>query len=226
MTEKRVVAFIVEGPSEEEALGSVVKEFFSEEEVRFLVVHGDITTADYSSIDNIITKINELIDKVKQKYGYVGEDFLEIIHIVDTDGAFCKDAVRHAQVNSVKYFSDRIETNNVDYIKRRNKKKADILFKLYTTPSVNGIKYRVFYNSCNLEHVLYNELRDFSDEEKEILADDFSEEYEGKVDEFIKFISDKAFAVGGSYRDTWKFIERGTNSLNRFSNMHLIFKED
>ena len=26
--------------------------------------------------------------------------------------------------------------------------------------------YRFYYNSCNLEHVLYNQLKDFSDEEK------------------------------------------------------------
>ncbi|MBQ8527040.1 MAG: hypothetical protein IJ429_01075 [Lachnospiraceae bacterium] len=226
MTEKKVVAFIVEGPSEEAALGLVMKEYFSDEEVQFHVVHGDITTSDYSSADNIITKINELIDKVKQKYGYTKEDFLEIIHITDTDGVFCKEAVVYAKVDSVQYYTDRIETHNVDYIEKRNKKKSDILFKLYTTGSINGIRYRIFFNSCNLEHVLYNELREFSDEEKEIMADDFSETYEGKVEEFIKFISDKSFAVEGSYRDTWKYIEKGTNSLNRFTNMHLVFKED
>lgn len=32
-----------------------------------------------------------------------------------------------------------------------------------------------------LEHVLYNELKDFSDDEKEILSDEFAEKYEVSV---------------------------------------------
>lgn len=46
---------------------------------------------------------------------------------------------------------------------------------------IRNIPYRLYFNSCNLEHVLYNELKDFSDDEKEMLSDDFAEKYEGKV---------------------------------------------
>lgn len=226
MSEKKVVAVIVEGPSEEAALGSVMKEYFSNDEVQFVVVHGDITTADYSSLDNIVIRINDLIDKVKQRYGYSTEDFQKIIHIADTDGVFTKDKVIYGDVTSVQYYTDRIVTNNVEYIKDRNNRKAEILFKLYSSGSVNGIRYRIYFNSCNLEHVLYNELREFSDIEKEEMSDEFAEKYEGQVDEFIRFISDKSIAVEGSYKQTWRFIEKGTNSLNRFSNMHLIFENE
>ena len=87
--------------------------------------------------------------------------------------------------------------------------------------------FRIGYiNSCNLEHVLYNELKDFSDDEKEILSDEFAEKYEGKVLEFIDFISDKSVSVEGTYKETWKYIEKDKNSLERHSNMHLIFKTD
>lgn len=77
-----------------------------------------------------------------------------------------------------------------------------------------------------MEHVLYNELKDFSDDEKEILSDEFAEKYEGKILEFIEFISDKSFAVDGTYREAWKYIEKDMNSLQRHSNMHLIFTTD
>lgn len=224
MSEKKVVAVIVEGSSEEAALGSIMKEYFSEEEVQFVVVHGDITTDDYTSVDNIIIKINGLIDKVKQRYGYEVDDFLRIIHIADTDGVFTKDTIKSADVDSVQYYTDRIETNNVDYIKKRNAKKSEILSVLYMHGQVNGIRYQIYFNSCNLEHVLYNELREFSNEEKANLADDFAEKYEGKIDEFVTFISDKSIAVEGNYKQTWRFIEKEKNSLNRYSNMHLIFE--
>ena len=225
MNEKKVVAVIVEGSSDEAALGSIMKEYFADDEVQFVVVHGDITTEDYTSVENVISKINNLIDVVKQRYGYSVEDFMRIIHIADTDGAFIKDKVIYADVNSVQYYTDRIETKNVECILDRNKRKAEILFKLYSSGKINGITYRIYFNSCNLEHVLYNELKDFTAEEKEEMSDDFAELYEGRLDEFIDFIFDKSIAVEGSYKQTWKFIEKGTNSLNRYSNMHLIFEK-
>lgn len=88
MNEKKVVAFIVEGPSDEAALGSVMKEHFSSNEVQFIVVHGDITLKDYVSADSILIKINEQIENVRSKYRYALEDFIKIIHIVDTDGVY------------------------------------------------------------------------------------------------------------------------------------------
>lgn len=103
--------------------------------------------------------------------------------------------------------------------------KSEIMFKLYTTGKIRNIQYRLYFNSCNLEHVLYNELKDFSDDEKEILSDEFAEEYEGKILEFIEFISDKSFAVDGTYRETWKYIEKDMNSLQRHSNMHLFLQQ-
>ena len=55
------------------------------------------------------------------------------------------------------------------------------------------------------------------------MSDDFAEKYEGKAEEFVEMISADDVAVPGTYQETWKFIENGTNSLNRHSNMHLIF---
>lgn len=65
MSEKKVVVFIVEGPSDETALGTIMKEYFSNNEVQFIVVHGDITLEDYVSGDSILKKINEQIEGVK-----------------------------------------------------------------------------------------------------------------------------------------------------------------
>ena len=57
------------------------------------------------------------------------------------------------------------------------------LYNISENCFVNGIRYRIYFNSCNLEHVLYNELREFSDIEKEEMSDEFAEKYEGEVDE-------------------------------------------
>lgn len=225
MSEKKVVVFIVEGPSDEAALGSIMKEYFSCSEVQFVVVHGDITLKDYVSNDNILKKINEQIEGVKRKYRYEHQDFIKIIHITDADGVYTPEtAVKETDVEEVRYYEDHIEAKNTHVIKERNNRKASILYKLRKTGKINGIPYRIYFNSCNLEHVLYGELREYSDEEKQILSDDFAEKYEGRIDEFIHFISAAAGTVPDTYQKSWDYIEKDRNSLKRHTNMHLIFK--
>ena len=130
MGEKRVVAVIVEGPSDESAIGSILKEFFSSEEVQFAVVRGDITSDRFTTSDNIVKRIEDLLEDIKTKYGYRWDDFIKVIHIVDTDGAFTKDCVMSADVERIQYYEDHIEGKNVEAINRRNKHKSEILFKL------------------------------------------------------------------------------------------------
>jgi len=57
------------------------------------------------------------------------------------------------------------------------------------------------------------------------LADELSIQYDGKVNEFIDFISNNSFAVRGKYRETCYYIMEGCNSLQRHTNMHLIFSD-
>ena len=224
MSEKKVVAVIVEGPSDENAIGSILKEYFSSEEVQFAVVHGDITSDNLTTVDNAVIKIDEIIDNLRGKYGYRWDDFLKIIHIADTDGAFTEDCVIEAETDEITYYEDHMETSDVAATIKRNHHKAEILFKLYSTGKVHDIQYRLYFNSCNLEHVLYGELKNFSDEEKEEMSDEFAEKYEGKGNEFIRFISDSKLAVLGTYKATWRYIEKEKHSLERHSNMHLIFE--
>lgn len=227
MTEKKVVIFIVEGSSDEAALGTIMKEYFASNEVQFVVVHGDITLKDYVSADNIIKKIKGQIEAVKNKYPYQWGDFIRIVHIVDMDGVYIPDeVVRAADVEAVRYFEDHIEAKNVLEIRARNKRKGEILYKLRTTGKIRGIPYQIYFNSCNLEHVLYGELKDFTNEEKEIRSDNFADLYEGRAEAFIEFISGLAVAVPGTYKDTWNYIEKNCNSLNRHSNMHLLFEQN
>lgn len=226
MAEKKVIAFIVEGASDEAALGTIMKEYFSDNEVRFEVIRGDITTKDYVSMDTILLKINEKIEEVKRKYRYQTEHFIKIIHLTDADGVYIDaDCVKYAEVEEIQYYTDRMETAKVKETIGRNSRKADILFKLRRTGKIQGIPYKIYYNSCNLEHVLYNELKDFTDDEKRDMSDDFAEKYEGKAEEFVAFISDAEIAVPGTYQKTWDFLEKDKNSLNRHSNMHLIFEK-
>lgn len=243
MSEKKVVLVVVEGESEKAAFGTIFKEYFENSQVRFHVIRGDITTQDYITSDAIIKKINEILMIMKNRYGYsLGSkqadsngnemsDYLRIIHITDTDGVFIPDSLVKENEECKKdkkvfYFTDHIESHSKKSTIDRNRRKAQVLIKLSKENNIRGIPYSIYFNSCNLEHVLFNILKDLTCEEKSDLADDFAEKYEGKLDEFLKFISDERVAVAGTYQQTWKYIYKSntTNSLNRHTNLHLIFK--
>lgn len=76
MNEKKVILFIVEGPSDRAALGPIMEEYFNSEDIKFLIVHGDITIKNYITKDNAIIKVNEQIkEKLKElnEYSYAAE---------------------------------------------------------------------------------------------------------------------------------------------------------
>ena len=170
MNEKKVILFIVEGPSDRAALGPIMEEYFNSEDIKFLIVHGDITIKNYITKDNAIIKVNEQIKEklkeLKKKYNYSKTDYIKIIHLIDTDGVYISDDKvmqkegENSNKSKVLYYEDHIEAENVNGIRNRNAKKSEVLFKLRTTKNIDGIQYRVYYNSCNLEHVLYDELKD------------------------------------------------------------------
>ena len=226
MAEKLAIIVVVEGFSDMVSIGTLLKEYFSSSETQFVITKGDITSRDDVTPSNVITKLKAEIDKVRSRYGYQLKDLVRIIHIADTDGTFTKECVVEADVTSIQYYEDHIESSNVTATNMRNKNKAEVMFKLYSTNKINSIDYRLYFNSCNLEHVLHNALKDFSDDEKEEMSDAFAEKYKGHLPEFINFISDQDIAVPGTYRETWKFIEKDKHSLQRHTNMHLIFDSE
>lgn len=118
-----------------------------------------------------------------------------------------------------------MESRRVEAAIDRNHRKAGILNKLQMAGEISGIPYRIFYNSRNLEHVLYGELKGHSADEKQKMSDDFADRYDGRVEEFIAFISGSDIAAPGTYQETWEFIGENTNSLHRHSNMHLVFEK-
>ena len=222
--EKKVIIFIVEGPSDESAIGTVIREYFAEEEVKFYVVHGDITTRDRVDHGTILKRINACVDEIRHRYRYEDSDIMKIVHLTDLDGVFVSDGIiRQKDEGPTEYYPDHIVTTDVEALEKRNQVKAELLYKLSSTGKIRGIPYRIYYMSCNLEHVLYGELREFSDTEKWERSDRFAERYEGNVPEFISLISDERVAVDGSFKDTWRFIEKGDHSLKRYTNLQQIF---
>lgn len=87
-----------------------------------------------------------------------------------------------------------------------------------------GINYTVYFLSRTLEHVLHNRIENLTDQDKTELSEAFDDSYADNLEGFLAFIADKVFAVKGDYKQTWDFIKQDTNSLKRYSNLHLLFE--
>lgn len=226
MANKKIVFIIVEGSSDETALACFFKMLFDPNEVYIHVEHGDITSRKEINSSNIINNIAFRVKQYAKKYKLQNTDFDRIIHIIDTDGAFIPDAnvVFGSCLPDPLYDLTEIKTANVSGICLRNQNKRNNIIKLVSTNAIWKIQYKAFYMSCNLDHVLYNKLNS-TDEEKEDDSFDFFEKYENDYQGFVDYICNSDFSVHMQYKESWKFIREGLNSLNRYTNVNLCFDE-
>lgn len=222
---KKVIMFIVEGPTDEDTLSPVIKRLFKNNNIRFHIVHGDITTDFNVNEREIIKEVNSHIEAEMRRYGYKKSDIIQVIHLLDTDGAFVSEScIIKGSTDRIQYENNSIICREPDKIALRNRKKKAAVMRLKGTKTIKDIPYIALYMSRNLEHLLHNISDDLSDDEKIELADAFADKYIDNTEEFVEFISDSDFTVKGNLQQTWDFIFQGTNSLNRYSNFHLILE--
>lgn len=85
---KKIILFIVDGPTDEDALSPVLKKIFQNTQVRFHVVHGDITSDMRVNNANAVSTVNAHVKMEMDRYGLKRSDIIRVIHLIDTDGAF------------------------------------------------------------------------------------------------------------------------------------------
>ena len=226
MASKRVVMIIVEGPTDDEALGLLFTRFFDQNQVYIQIVHGDITSSRHVNAQNIQNKITDFVKENAKKYAFKQSDIQEVIQITDTDGAFIPDS----QVvfdNGRKrpfYTTSQILCAHPDRMIQRNHQKSQNLRRLSALTKIwRQIPYHIFYMSSNLDHVLYNKLNS-TNEEKEDNAFYFAKKYKERLEDFIIFMTESDFSVCGDYKASWAFIQEGNRSLERHSNLGILLE--
>ena len=212
---KKVILFIVEGITDKTALGSVLDAILSNEKIHFAITEGDITTKDDVNASNVIRRINEIVKFTQERYHFKASDLLEIVHLIDTDGAFIPNTavINNAEATHIQYTLQNIQTDDIEKIVERNQKKLGLVKLLRSKTEINKKPYKMFYFSRNQEHVLHNEARELPPSEKNALADQFDDLYGDAPEAFLEFIKSKNFAVPGDYVEIWNFIEDGTHSV-------------
>ncbi len=220
---KKIILFIVEGITDQTCLGYVLDQLLSNQSVQFQLTDGDITTKSGNNSTNIAAKIGKIVNQFRGKI-FKPSDFLEVVHLIDTDGAFISDdKIVQAAYEDPFYSDENILTNKVENIQKRNQQKSLILNRLITLNKVcKTIPYSVYFLSCNLDHVLHNQAN-LSKQAKSQCANRFDSEYGKQPTKFIDFLNNGQYAVVGNYKETWEFIKLDTHSLQRYTNFHLYF---
>jgi len=223
---KKIVFVIVEGVSEQDALGAILSNIYDKDTVWVQVLRKDITSEYGVDPANILSKLGNEVRSYANTYRLKKGDFKEIIHIVDMDGAYIpnENIVGDESAENPIYSLTEIRTADKLGIEIRNQNKRANINKICGCKELWSIPYSAYYMSCNLDHVLYNKLNS-TDEEKESDSFQFAKRYKEKTEEFLSFIGESDFSVTGNLKESWDFIKMDLHSLERYTNFSICFKE-
>lgn len=226
MARRKIVLVIVEGLSDADSLELYFSKFFDSNTVHMKIMYGDITSKRGINQSNIKARLGNEIKVYAENNHFKASDVQQIIHLVDMDGAFVDDSViiEDETKDNFVYTLESIIVPNQEEAIERNERKRENLNILSSRTSVmwNSIPYKIYYMSCNLDHVLHDN-PNATDEEKKTNSLAFTEKYYDDINAFIKFISESAFSQCTDYKESWDYIKQDNHSLERNSNLGLCF---
>lgn len=226
MARKKVLLFVVEGPTEELALGLILTRLFSaQNEVRFEIMHGDITTqwgiGGRVSSDDAAFNVGERLRK--SVIDYLGQtsprlswrDLGAIVQITDTDSAFVPDEEVSCDEG---HRGDILDRNHM-----KQKSVRRLLGRSSLTYQKRSVPYALYYFSRNMEHALSNREGECSEGEKVDLARAFRQRYKDDLQGFLDFLD--TLLPSRAFAETWEHVFEGANSRKRCSNLRLALPD-
>jgi len=249
---KQVVIFLVEGESEKDALWGPFEalteeySYHGKVEIRFGHIKdedeglygGDITSKSGIRPENIVKNINNLmLSWVFNTDHIYPKDVIEVVHLVDLDGAYIPDSNIQPEVadDTAKnlYINNTIITRDPQKtIERNERKRANIDYlvsmseiKIWQGYNNKIVPYSVYYFSSNLDHYLHNNANIETSREKRERAKTFSDRCVDDLGYLFKtFLDDPDGVYDMDYKESWDYVRTGTNSVNRHSNLGVLIK--
>lgn len=229
---KKYVLFIVEGQNDKKEIQAILRaacgQSFLESYVDAYHVHdGDITTETDTNEKSIVSKLNKIV--ISWRMG--GEqpfqripvsDVARIIQIIDTDGVFIPEsAIKNTDDSKARYTSNSICYYDRNIIIGRNRKKERVISKLLETRLIDNIPYGLYFASCNMDHLLFDE-RNMIDKRRNAML--FASRCKDRSDLSDSVLSQTICATG-TLIESWEDIREGFNSLNRHTNINLLLED-
>ena len=241
---KKFILFIVEGYNDQIEINAIMHSPWFDKyrdlyEPYFYVVNGDVLVSPPNkgkqkkkkvSENNIQKVLADIVMDFRRNSGPYGNipvsDIQEVVQITDTDGVFIPrgSIKRDDDYLNCTYFDDCIKINNVDWIQGRNKKKSAIIKKLLTVKQIGNIPYSLYYASCNMDHVLFDE-RNANRNIKKDNSRKFALTCKTTPDHLETCFFKSGVMAEGTYDESWEMIQYELNSLKRHTNFNLFFSE-
>ena len=196
---RKVILVFVEGESDETVVGFITDslvERLDDMHITLKVMYGDVfSDRRYSTLSGTKIASNRICEVLATEKWKVS-DLLFVAFVTDTDGMFMNPTslVVDDSMEVTDSFQYDLQTRRLlfptqqkkmDIIETRQRKSRHVnqLIKEGTSLIVKRklVQTFVYYNSVNLEHVLFEKL--LSDHEKQDAADDFVDQYDEKGDE-------------------------------------------
>ena len=236
--ELKVKFFLVEGRSDKVSLQPVLEKVFPNNRVIVHYYKGDLTTDRKTSHLNYEEIVWQQTKYYQRQFNLDASNFEDIIEIVDTDGAYIKD--RHAVNENSKKTRDKkgksrfyydvdqgvIRAQNKQKVIDRNADKRDILDRLVECRTIHGVPYRVYYMSCNLDHILHDN-PNADDDGKKRLSNRFALRYGEDPEGFKALFTEANYCVLGDFIKSWDYIRdmyHDTRSLERHTNFGIALQ--
>lgn len=110
---KKVVFVIVEGPSDDTALGVILNRLYDQNKVHIEIMHGDITADLSIDPSDIASALGDIVKHYAATMHFSQVDFQKVIHLVDMDGAFIPETaiVDNADAEKPLYSLTDIQTS-------------------------------------------------------------------------------------------------------------------
>jgi len=230
---KKIILVLVEGHNDVVELGRLLNsKYFPYDKNKYKLLikafNYDVSSSSYTTSKNLIQSISNKFNYLRKNDNdlrlFSFKDYYRIVHIADLDGTFINSdsIVFDKDAECFIYEDDCIKTKRTNVAKARNKKKRELLKELVKRDNIEGIPYALYFVSCNMDHVLFND-RNSSRETKQankerFLVDD--EFFENIATELISDVFTK-----NNYIESWKEIYKDHNSLSRKTNINLVFKD-
>ena len=239
MARRRVWLFIVEGETDKTAIGLSLEALIGNERVEFDVFGSDIFGASQigrAGADPVM-RTRDIHERIKKEVchhlefsDYQWGDLDRLILLLDTDGSFVPDdaVTENKQLEGIRYHNDCIEVPDASHARRRNKERSSNVRKVLGRPKVTyrgkSVPVSAYFMSRNLEHALHDRPEQLEKRVKIRLARQFRLKYKDDLDGFIELLSGD-ISVPGDYRGSWEYIQEGTHSLERGSNLNVLLGE-
>ena len=125
MARKKIVLVIVEGPSDDSALGVILNRLFDKNKVHIEIMYGDITTDMNIDPVDIAKALGEVVKRYADSMHFKQLHFQQVIHLIDMDGAYTPDdrVVENPDAEKPVYSLTNIQTAKRDLLLLRNKHK-------------------------------------------------------------------------------------------------------